>query len=449
MKTRFARILAVCLGLLSPSLVEGSKGTRPSRFRSAPVFSENTQLVSPIPQHNELFGNHLAWSGEVLAIAAPTEGSPVEAVYVFCRQEGRPGAWEFAARITSSDPWGRYFGRSIVMQGDTLVIGDPGARTQGVPAGAVYVYRRTSHDCASWAEVGRLTAPSPRWNMHFGDSLALENDLLIVGASYDDEFAPRAGSAFVFRRRGSPQGEWHFSAKLTAPEPRTFARFGEALGLDEGRLVVGAPREEDRGAAYVFDLRADGGAGRASRHRIVPYDAQPGDTVGSCVDIEGKTLVLASPSNGEAGYRTGVVHIYRREDTGTESWYRTTKLFGSDSHASQFGCALDLTKERLAVAQITGRPGLLGGIVTEFLRTGRPGGDSWEKTATLVASDQGWGHFYGNDVLITDDSTLVGSPYADLRGSANTGAVYLYRDPDIFEDGFESGDASAWSRIAQ
>jgi hypothetical protein len=61
---------------------------------------------------------------------------------------------------------------------------------------------------------------------------------------------------------------------------------------------------------------------------------------------------------------------------------------------------------------------------------------------TLAAGD-----FDGDGV----DSLVVGIPYEDLSGQTDSGLVGVitgvFRDPSIFEDGFESGDASAWDSV--
>jgi hypothetical protein len=58
------------------------------------------------------------------------------------------------------------------------------------------------------------------------------------------------------------------------------------------------------------------------------------------------------------------------------------------------------------------------------------------------------GDFDGDGV----DSLVVGIPYEGLSGETDSGLVGVitgvFRDPSIFENGFESGDASAWDVVA-
>jgi hypothetical protein len=94
----------------------------------------------------------------------------------------------------------------------------------------------------------------------FGFSVALSGTTLVVGAPFAG--GPGAGAVFVFEREDD---RWAPRQKLTSPVPREHS-FGYSVALDGDVLIVGAPRARlpaaptpaIRGAAYAFERTRDG-----------------------------------------------------------------------------------------------------------------------------------------------------------------------------------------------
>ena len=96
------------------------------------------------------------------------------AVYVYAGS-----GWTQAQRLTGTDGAASAgFGLALAAQGDTLVVGAPGATENGVPFGAVYVYKNVA---GVWTLEQRLMASDPRQMAAFGHSVALDGDQLVVG----------------------------------------------------------------------------------------------------------------------------------------------------------------------------------------------------------------------------------------------------------------------------
>ena len=75
---------------------------------------------------------------------------------------------------------GNYFGDSVAIDGDTVVIGATGAGT----GGAVYVFRTTDGG-ATYVQVAKLTASDGAASDYFGTSVAIDGSTVVVGA-YND-----------------------------------------------------------------------------------------------------------------------------------------------------------------------------------------------------------------------------------------------------------------------
>ncbi|MEW6746863.1 MAG: hypothetical protein AB1486_29350 [Planctomycetota bacterium] len=87
-----------------------------------------------------------------------------------------------------------YFGWSLDIDGDTAVAGAPNM----APAGGVIVFERRS---GIWAASAILTASDGQPDDAFGESLAIDNDVIAIGAPERGYRHP--GAVYVFRRGDS------------------------------------------------------------------------------------------------------------------------------------------------------------------------------------------------------------------------------------------------------
>ena len=128
------------------------------------------------------------------------DGSMSGSAYVFTRDTaGDPASgWTQVAKLTANDGVaGDQFAGSVSNEGDTIVIGAVKDDDRGTESGSVYVFRRdTAGDLASgWTQVAKLTAGDGAANDYFGDSVSIDGDTMVIGAIRDDD---NSGSAYVF-----------------------------------------------------------------------------------------------------------------------------------------------------------------------------------------------------------------------------------------------------------
>ena len=91
---------------------------------------------------------------------------------------------------------------------------------------------------------------------HFGYSLALSGDTLLVSAPYDDENGINSGSAYVYVNDGN---NWVLEAKLLPDNGSAGDVFGASVALDGDLAIVSAWNNEmpqihpvNSGSVYVF-----------------------------------------------------------------------------------------------------------------------------------------------------------------------------------------------------
>ena len=73
------------------------------------------------------------------------------------------------------------------------MVGAPYTTLQDFQEGVVYVFERDQGGPGIWGEVARLSDVSVDHGGHFGSGVALEGDLLVVGAPQDFEPPQRLG----------------------------------------------------------------------------------------------------------------------------------------------------------------------------------------------------------------------------------------------------------------
>lgn len=285
-------------------------------------------------------GNAVAISGETLAAAAYGDGSQGGALYVF-RDDGN-GIWTELAKLEPSDGPTPGFGHSIDTDGETIVVG---AIADG--SGSAYVFRDDGN--GNWSQIQKLVPSDGAAGDHFGGSVAFDGEFLVVGMGEDDDNGSASGSAVVFRDDGS--GDWIETQKLTASDGSSGAIFGNSVAIDGDLMIVGAGRDAVdgpvwSGAAYIF--RHDGTGQWNEVSKLVAPNPESYDEFGAQVAISGQTAIAASWREDVFGTDSGAVYVFRETSPG--EWQFATKITPTDAdQVAQFGYNLGIFGDRLAV----------------------------------------------------------------------------------------------------
>ena len=105
-------------------------------------------------------------------------------------------------KLTASDgaEWNQ-FGRSVSVSGNTIVVGAEYDNDNGVSSGSAYVFVREE---TSWTEQQKLTASDGAAADFFGYSVSISGDTIVVGAAYNDDNGQNSGSAYVYNAYQDP-----------------------------------------------------------------------------------------------------------------------------------------------------------------------------------------------------------------------------------------------------
>jgi len=132
----------------------------------------------------------------------------------------------------------------------------------GSLCGSAYVFQREDNGTPfdrsddSWVQRSKLTASDAASDDYFGGSVSVSGDVVVVGANGHDDAGTWSGSAYVFEK---PVGGWvnmTETAKLLASDAGSYDFFGHCAAVGDGKIVIGAPGSQSPwygpGAAYVF-----------------------------------------------------------------------------------------------------------------------------------------------------------------------------------------------------
>jgi hypothetical protein len=282
--------------VVGASTDDSGRGSAYVFTRSGTVWTQQAKLTAADGAADDRFGSSVGLDGDTAVVGAPQDDvsgtSNRGSAYVFVRNGA---AWTQQTQLVAADGAANdALGISVAISGDTVVAGAYEAAIDGTFEGAAYVFTRAGN---LWSEEAKLAAHIGREGIDFGRSVAVDGDTVVVGAPEGDVFdrAPAPGFAVVFTRTG---GVWGAAATLTASDGASGDLFGWSVGLSGDAVAVGASyRTVDgllrSGAAYLF---ARAGASWIEQTRFDALDGHGDDTLGSSVAASGTTVVAGAYS---------------------------------------------------------------------------------------------------------------------------------------------------------
>ncbi len=250
---------------------------------------------------DEEFGHAVAVDRDTIAVGAQ-RAMGGGAVYVFTFDGS---AWSQSAKLQPSDGTNEnVFGSSVALDGDTLVVGDTDAVFDGVETGAAYVFERVGGE---WSETAKLVSDDAVDCWRLGTDVDVSGDRVIVGTIFAGD-RPLEGRAYVFSRDGTG---WMQEENLLSPgrtsAPETFG----TVAIDGDIVVVGAANNAVGGGRpgrlYIY--------GREGTEWLLLDSIRPKRTAdiglfGSSVAIDGQTVATGAVFESVDGlFRAGAAYI--------------------------------------------------------------------------------------------------------------------------------------------
>ncbi len=316
-------------------------------------------------------------------------------------------------------------GTSVALHGDYLAVA-AGRETSDEIVNEVLVF-----DANSQQQLYQLYPDNSKPYQPYGVSLAMNEDILAVGASYTDSLeVERSGVVFLYDITTGIR-----IARVTANDPQSNSGFGRSLDIHDGMLYVGADfatHENVRsGAVYVFSLET-----LEQQAKIVPGNAALASHFGVSVAAGSEYLLVGDwgYSDGKNG-RIGAAFAF---DVKTYSQQHVFML-DTPMHLDGFGLHVAVTGSYGAVSGRGTRAGSVadrvyiydlssGELVNQFIP------DSDDPNRSSIIS------------LDAHDNLIAAGVPSDEQTISREGVVYLLRASDGVQVAKIASDVSSVGR---
>jgi hypothetical protein len=418
-------------------------GTRPPSVRAdvtslftSEEFTSAGSLALPILGENAFFGTAVSVSGDILAVGMPRESSGPPSpgrVYLFERDGGDSNHWDHIKTLVSgqgavSDD----FGRAVAASTNYIAVGVPLEKVGGLRKGAVYIFECNAGGANHWGLATKLVVEQAPAGSAFGTSVAINGDLLVVGAP-SEEIANDAGlgAVYLYQRRADETNHWTLLRKLLPSDGFGGGYFGDAVATSGDVLVVGASAGKvgtyTVGTGYVFERNQGGADNWGQIKKIQASDPKPSDLFGASVAVNGDTILVGAPHKDSGTNRSlGAVYVFQRLYV-PRLWSQVAKVLPVDqTGVSRFGWSVAVSGDVGLVGSLSrvGDHVEQGTVYLLYRHAHIP--YSWEPTQRITLAEGADGDQFGWAVAMSDGVAAVGARYQDTDSVSNEGAVHLF-----------------------
>jgi hypothetical protein len=503
---------------------------------SGNTWTQQRKITASDAASGDDFGSSVAISGNLIVIGAYDDDSTAGAAYIYANTGGN--TWVEQSKIVASDRGnGDRFGYSISISGNLIIVGAYANDDASFSSGSAYIFANTSGN--TWSEQVKLTASDADGGDYFGYSVSISDNLVIIGSYNDDDRGGNSGSAYIFANTSG--NTWVEQNKITRSTATGSDYFGHSVSLSGKKAIIGSHQydnpDSNTGLATVFSiaplnlpslslssnvleisrnltqkatvtlalskaLKTDletkillsgtastnqgedytlsgnhaslsgnvltvtfptgtvsqavtlssvsNGIFRGTKtvkmdilsssdytlqsssntlsiqdeppQRITAFDAATSDFFGWSVSMSGNIAIVGSPFENHAGASSGAAYIYA--NASGNHWALQRKIVASDAAlADNFGLSVAISGNLAIVGSPNDDDGGNGsGSAYIYANTT---GNTWVQQRKITASDAAGSDFFGVSVSISGNMVIVGSWQDDDHG-INSGSAYIY-----------------------
>lgn len=327
-----------------------------------------------------------------------------------------------AQGVTNSD-----YGYAVDISGDYAIVSAPGEShipTESTNAGSATIYKRNATS-GEWEVQAKFFDKSPSSSETWGYSVGISGNYAVVSTINEDTLGfTKAGSVSIFKRNTST-GQWAFHSKLINNNNKDFLHFGWSVAIDGDYLIVGIINEVingvTAGSANIYKRNTTTDVWELQQKIIHPNYASS-DKFGYSVDIDGDHAVVGAPFDDVGAVDNGSAHIYKRN--ASNIWVVLPTLYNGTNDGDNFGYKVDISTSNKTVAVGAIADDIAGtvdaGTVTVFYEN--PAG-LWLAASTLYIPTNTSANSFGISIDIEDDYLMIG----DHNYNSSRGKVYIYK----------------------
>ena len=242
----------------------------------------------PRPWDN--YGISVAIRGDYIIVGASEGETDIYdgSAYIYHRTDQ---TWELDQKIQGDDVTEvDSFGRSVAIDGAYAVVGAP---CYNSTPGFSYVFKKTTDE---WEQIQKLEASDAQAKDHFGHSVAISGDYIVIGARGEDggdgDPHTNLGAAYVYRHS---EGVWLETTRLQG-DYRSERYFGGVVSIRDQFFVVAAPEIESFGSFHLYVIR------ETDLEHFLFYDE-----AASSISTDGQAIISGGPFREQ---NTGAIYFF-------------------------------------------------------------------------------------------------------------------------------------------
>ncbi len=214
---------------------------------------------------------------------------------------------------------GQEFGKAVDISGDYIICGAPDIPNSG--KGSAYIFSYND----AWTLEAKIQADDGESEDAFGSDVAIEGNIAVVGAKNASINGSSRGAAYVFVRENEI---WTQKAKLCRDDLQSLSHFGKSVAISHEYIIIGADggnsQNACKGRAFVYEKPADGWADVSDGHELIAPAVVQADQYGSSVSIDQSVAAVCSPMDVIDSNHKGSISLFRRE---SGQWAFAQKLY--------------------------------------------------------------------------------------------------------------------------
>lgn len=192
------------------------------------------------------FGCSVSISGKTVIIGArydTDKGKWAGAAYIFHRSGGGANGWQEVKKLIPSDAHAKaYSGTSVSISGKCAIVGSPrNDNKNGPDSGAAYIFSKNHGGKDNWGEVKKLISTNKhRKDRYYGDSVSISGKYAVVGNTHGGIIKREAhGAVHIYKRNQGGKDNWGLVKTLIGP---VFGdHFGYSVAISGNLIIVGGP----------------------------------------------------------------------------------------------------------------------------------------------------------------------------------------------------------------
>jgi len=310
-----------------------------------------------------------------------------------------------------ADTPGDQFGTSVAIDGNNVVASAIGDDIDAGNVGRAHLF-----DATTGARLQTFSDPTIIFGGdQFGVSVAIDGNLVLVGAHFDSNNGFIVGQAHLFVATTGT-----LLQTFDDPTPTTEDQFGVSVSIDGNNVLVGAPFDDTKGVnvgqAHLFD---------ATTGLLLQTFDDPTvtteDQFGVSVSISGNNVLVGARGDDTNGQDVGQAHLF---DATTGALLRTFND-PTPTTEDQFGTSVAISGNNVLVGAPfddtsggdVGQAHLFDATTGLLLQT--------FDDPTPTSFDR-----FGTSVSISGNNVLVGAPFDDTI-NINVGQAHLFDIPPV------------------